>query len=95
MYGTYDSSYLHKRLEFGFGSVTGMLVWICSTILLLVVYSLLWVKKANGGVVILYGLAFVPAVLFLLNGILLRHFALVVAALVFGVFHFLIVKENI
>ncbi len=81
--------------KFGFRSVTEMLAWICLTILLLVIYSLLWVKKANGGVFVLYGLAFVPAALFLLNGILLCHPALVAAALVFGVFHFLIVKENI
>ena len=81
--------------EFGFRSVTEMLVWICSTILLLVIYSFLWVKKANGGVFVLYGLAFVPAVLFLLNGILLRHSALIAASLIFGAFHFLIVKENV
>ena len=81
--------------KFGFRSVTEMLVWICLTILLLVIYSFLWVKKANGGVFVLYGLAFVPAVLFLLNGILLRHLALIAASLVFGVFHFLIVKENV
>ena len=81
--------------KFGFRSVTEMLVWICLTILLLVIYSFLWIKKANGGVFVLYGLALVPAVLFLLNGILLRHPALVAASLVFGVCHFLIVKENI
>ena len=81
--------------KFGFRSVTEMFVWICLTILLLAIYSFLWVKKANGGVSVLYGLAFVPAVLFLLNGILLRHPALVSASLVFGIFHFLIVKENI
>ena len=81
--------------KFGFRSVGEMLVWICLTILLLVIYSLLWVKKANGGVFVLYGLAFVPAVLFLLNGIILWHPALVVTSLVFGIFHFLIVKENI
>lgn len=81
--------------KFGFRSVTEMLVWICLTILLLVIYSFLWFKKANGGVFVLYGLALVPAVLFLLNGILLRHPVLVAAALVFGVCHFLIVKENI
>ena len=80
--------------KFGFGSVAEMLIWICLTILLLAIYSFLWTKKANGGVFVLYGLAFVPAVLFLLNGILLRHPALVAASLVFGFFHFLIVKEN-
>lgn len=81
--------------KFGFRSVTEMLVWICLTILLLVIYSFLWTKKANGGVFVLYWLAFVPVVLFLLNGILLRHPALIAASLVFGVCHFLIVKENI
>ena len=81
--------------EFGFESVTEMLIWVCLTILLLAIYSLLWVKKVNGGASILYGLAIVPSVLFLLNGILLRHPVLVVASLIFGVFHFMIVKENV
>ena len=81
--------------KFGFDSVVEMLIWISLTILLLAIYSFLWVKKANGNVFVFYGLALVPTVLFLLNGIILRHPALVVASLVFGVFHFLIVKENI
>lgn len=81
--------------KFGFRSVAEMLVWLCATVLLLVIYSFLWVKKAKGGGGVLYGLALVPAVLFLLNGILLRHPALVVASLVFGISHFLIVKENL
>lgn len=81
--------------EFGFSSVTKMLIWICSTPLLLAIYSLLWVKKASGEAVILYALAIIPVVLFLLNGILLSHPALSVAAVVFEIFHFIIVKENI
>lgn len=81
--------------KFGFRSVAEMLIWLCATILLLVVYSFLWARKAKGGRGVLYALAIVPAVLFLLNGILLRHPALVAAALVFGIFHFLIVKENL
>lgn len=81
--------------EFGFNSVTEMLIWICLTILLLAIYSLLWLKKTNGGASVLYGLAIVPVVLFLLNGILLRHPALVVAVLVFGIFHIIVVKDNI
>lgn len=80
--------------KFGFASVTEMFIWVCLTILLLVIYSFLWVKKASGRAGILYGLAIVPVVLFLLNGILLRHPALGVASLVFGTFHFIIVKEN-
>ena len=84
-----------KDWKFGFSSAAEMVIWVCVTILLLVVYSFLWTKKANSGALVFYGLALVPAVLFLLNGILLRHPALTVASLVFGIFHFLIVKENI
>lgn len=59
------------------------------------IYGLLWLKKSAGGVGILYGLAIVPVILFLLNGMLLRHFTLVAASLIFGAFHLTIVKENI
>ncbi len=83
-----------RKWKFGFGSVAEMFIWICLTTLLLVIYSFLWLKKANGGVFVLYGLALVPVVLFLLNGILLCHPALIAASLVFGISHFLIVKEN-
>lgn len=83
-----------KDWEFGFMSVAEMLIWACVTVLLPAVYGLLWMKKSAGGVGILYGLAIIPVILFLLNGILLRHFALVAVSLIFGVFHFTIVKEN-
>lgn len=81
--------------EFGFRSVMEMLIWACATILLLAVYGLLWMKKSAGSVGILYGLAIVPVILFLLNGIILRHFTLVVASLIFGASHLAIVKENV
>ena len=81
--------------EFGFTSVMELLIWISLTILLLVIYSFLWVKKANGGLGFLYALAIVPVILFLVNGILLRHPILVVASLIFGTFHFIIIKENV
>ena len=84
-----------KGWKFGFNSATEMIIWICLTILLLLIYTLLWIRKVNGGAGICYGLAIVPVVLFLLNGILLRHPALVVVSLVFGVFHVIIVKENL
>lgn len=84
-----------KGWKFGFMSVMEMLIWMCSTVLLLAIYGLLWIKKSSGGVGILYELAIVPVILFLLNGILLRHVALVAASLIFGVFHFTIIKENV
>ena len=81
-----------KGWKFGFRSVLEMILWVCLTVLLLGIYSVLWTKKAKGRAGILCGLAIVPIVLFLLNGVLLRHPALVVAALVFGVFHLIIVR---
>ena len=84
-----------KNWKFGFESVAEMLLWVCLTILLLVIYSLLWIKKANGGARILYGLAIVPVILFLLNCILLLHPVLVFDSLIFGISHFIVVKENV
>ncbi|MDO4620813.1 MAG: hypothetical protein Q4B09_09365 [Lachnospiraceae bacterium] len=86
---------LTQGWKFGFMSVTEMFIWLCGTVLLLVVYALLWIKKSTSGANILYGLAVVPTILFLMNGILLRHPMLIVASLIFGVFHITIVKENI
>jgi hypothetical protein len=52
------------------------------------------VKKREGSICILYGLAIVPVILFLMNGILLRHIALILVSLMFGVCHLMIVWEN-
>ena len=80
--------------KFGFRSVAEMVVWLCLTILFLVTYIFLWTKRNKGSVGILYGLAIVPVLLFLMNGILLQHPALVATSLIFGTFHLAIVKEN-
>ncbi len=94
MHGSYDFSYFYKWLEiwFRFCSRNANLDMFNDIATGDLQFSL--DKKANGGVFVLYGLAFVPVALFLMNGIILRHPALVAASLVFGVFHFLIVKEN-
>ena len=83
-----------KNWKFGFRSVGEMLLWIASTVILLLVYGFLWIKKRRGGISTLYGLAIIPVVLFLMNGILLRHYALIAASLLFGVCHLMIVREN-
>ena len=84
-----------KGWEFGFSSVAEMLIWVCFMPLLLIIYGVLWIRKPKGGAGILYALAIIPVILFLLNGLLLCHPALMVASFVFGVCHFMIVKENI
>ena len=80
--------------KFGFRSVAELCIWVCMTVLLLIIYTVLWAKKSKGGADILYGLAIIPAILFLMNGILLRHPVLIASSLIFGCFHLAIVREN-
>ena len=78
--------------KFGFASVGVMVGWLAGSFVLLLAYTVLWTQvKRSGGV--LYGLALVPALLFLCCGVLLRHWALAAAAVLFGFSHTLIVKE--
>ena len=79
--------------KFGFASEVAMVAWLLLPTLLLVCYAILWTQTKRGKGV-LYGLAIVPAVLFLICGVLLRHWALVAAAVLFGVSHTLIVRET-
>ena len=80
---------------FGFTSVAEMLIWICVTMIILIVYSVLWTRKKFGSKAVLYGLAILPVCLFLINGVLLRHWLLIVFSLLFGFCHLWIVSENI
>ena len=79
--------------KFGFSSSGAMVVWLIGALVLLLCYTILWTKTKRGSRV-LYGLAIVPAVLFLVCGLLLRHWALVGVAVLFGVCHTLIVHET-
>ena len=78
--------------EFGFSSSDVMVCWLVGSLVLLLAYTVLWTQAKRGDAV-LYGLALVPALLFLCFGVLLRHWALVVVAVLFGVSHTLIVQE--
>ncbi len=81
-------------LQFGFASSGAMVLWLIGALVLLLTYTVLWTQAKRGGAV-LYGLATVPTVLFLLVGVLLRHWVLVGAAVLFGVCHTLIVRETL
>jgi hypothetical protein len=83
-----------RKWKFGFGSVGEMLLWLGLTVLLLMIYIILWMIKRDDRIGIMYGLAIVPVILFLMNGILLRHPALIAASLIFGVCHLTIVREK-
>ena len=81
--------------KFGFRSVPEMFLWLGVTVVSLVVYTFLWTRKKSGSKAVLYGLAVVPIGLFFINGVLLRHCLLAASAMLFGIFHLLIVRENV
>lgn len=81
--------------EFGFSAEWRMVAWLLLTVLLLVIYAVLWGFKRRGSKTVLYGLALVPVCLFLANGVLLSHWALAAFALLFGAAHLWIVCENV
>ena len=83
-----------KEWKFGFSSAADMFFWLCATVVLLVIYSVLWLIKRQGSRAVLFGLVLVPAILFLANGCLLHHLLLFICALIFGVFHLWICAES-
>ena len=85
---------LTAGMEFGFPAEWRMLAWLILTVLLLSVYAVLWTRRRRGGKAVLYALSIVPVCLFLANGVLLGHWALVACAVLFGVCHVMIVYEN-
>lgn len=74
--------------KFGFGSVEELLIYLFLNGILILAYYLGWLRylkkpSLNNGMV----LAVIPAVVFLISGLLLRHWLLVAAAVLFGVSH--------
>ena len=81
--------------EFGFGSAGTFLVYIIGNIILMAVYWIIWIlyfKQQSFGKQI--ALAVIPALLFLLSGITMRHYLLIVFAVVFGVSHVYVTSKN-
>ena len=81
--------------EFGFSSASLMVMWLVLTAAVLFSYTYLWRVKKDHGKGVLYGLAALPAALFLANGLLLTHWLLAALAVLFGICHLAIVTENI
>lgn len=81
--------------KFGFQSVFEMLAYIIGSGVLLIVYLVIWVfyfKKPTMKTAA--ALAVIPTIIFLLCGIILRHWLLVLAALLFGVGHIYVTVKN-
>lgn len=81
--------------KFGFRSVFEMFAYMIGSGILLTAYLVIWVlyfKKPTMRTAV--SLAVIPTIIFLLCGILLRHWLLVAAALLFGVGHIYVTMKN-
>lgn len=81
--------------EFGFQSVAEMILYFLCDTLLLVAYLVIWrlyfIRPALKSAL---GLALLPMLIFLISGVLLRHWFLVVTAILFGIGHIYITLQN-
>ena len=81
--------------EFGFASVFEFLIYLFGNTVLLISYWIIWVlyfKKQT--YVKQISLAVIPTGLFLLSGITLHHYLLILFALTFGVGHIYVTNKN-
>lgn len=81
--------------KFSFQSVTEMLIYLFFNSVLLLAYLITWalhVKKPTGRRALV--LAILPAVIFLISGVLLRHWLLFLTAILFGSGHIYVTKKN-
>ena len=77
--------------KFGFGSVEEFLIYLIGNGALLLCYYLSWMLYSRKKTLsVAMALAIIPTAIFLLSGILLRHWLLVVAAILFGSAHCMI-----
>lgn len=75
-------------LEFGFSSKLAFLIWLVSMFVLMIAYWVGWVLYFKRPVLTYaMALAIIPSLIFLLIGVFLRHYLLVVFAVIFAVGH--------
>ena len=82
-------------LKFGFGSIIGLLIYLFGNASLLLGYWICWVsyfKKPTKEIAML--LSIIPVIVFLLSGLALRHWLLVIAAVIFEAAHIYITNKN-
>ncbi len=81
--------------KFGFSSVTEMILYfILSGALLLLYYAVCSAYYKNRTLKLAIVLAVLPSCIFLANGILLRHWLLVIFAVLFSIGHIFVTQKN-
>lgn len=81
--------------EFGFSSIEAFVVYLLGNLLFMVSYWFIWVlyfkKKAYWKQI---ALALIPTGIFLLSGITMLHFLLILFAVIFGIGHLYVTNKN-
>lgn len=81
--------------EFGFSPLEFMFVYLGANAILLISYYMCWIaysRKKQMDTAL--ALAIIPTLIFLISGYLLKHWALVICAVVFGIAHIYITYVN-
>lgn len=81
--------------EYGFSSPEAFVTYYLGNAILLITYWIIWIlyfKKITIWKSI--ALAIIPTIIFLLSGITLRHYFLVLCAIVFGIGHIYVTYKN-
>ena len=83
------------KMEFGFSSVGAFFIYAGVNVILLVAYFVIWVRySGEKSLWKAMCLAIMPTCMFLVTGITLEHWLLVVAAVIFGASHIYITYVN-
>ena len=81
--------------EFGFASKAMFLVYLIGNVALLISYWIIWIlyfkKQTNWEQL---ALAIIPTCLFLLSGITMQHYLLVIWSVIFGIGHIFVTNKN-
>lgn len=82
-------------LDCGCASVTGYMIYLIGSVILIVAYWIAWILHfIKPRVVVSMALAIIPAILFLLSGFMLCQYLLVITAVIFGIGHIYVTYQN-
>ena len=81
--------------KFGFSTKEEMLIYIIGNTVLLAAYIIIWILYFERKTMLKgMALAIIPTCIFLLSGLMLRHWLLVVVATLFGIGHIYVTYKN-
>lgn len=81
--------------EFGFGSVYAFLIYLFGNTLLIILYWLIWILYFKKHTCLKQmSLAVIPTCLFLLSGITMQHYLLILFGVIFGMGHIYVTSKN-